>query len=80
MVTYFVDKKVSSDEHKQHFKIDRAFSNDKPGSTRTTRDAALDKSKPRKPSEPECEVRVTVTVDCEQPSLQTRRKSLNSTC
>lgn len=81
MVTYFVDKKVSRDEQQQHqyFRIDRAFSNNKTRSSRKSRDIALDKSKVRKPSEPECEVRVHVTSDCEQPQI-IRRKSLDPTC
>lgn len=88
MVTYFVDKKVTGYEkqqQQQHLKIDKAFSNGKCSSSQQTReDSNLGRSKIRKPSEPECGVRVTITSDTEQQQHQqqqnVRRKSLDPTC
>lgn len=86
MVTYFVDKKVSGDEkQQQHLKIDKAFSNGKCSSSnlQARDDSNQARSKIRKPSEPECGVRVTITSDTEQQQQQQqqlRRKSLDPTC
>lgn len=58
MVTYFVDKKVSGEEH-HNVKVDRTLSETQYGSTISDKKGFARST--RIPSEPECEVRVTVT-------------------